>query len=103
MVPGSAWIMSQQWETTKGGHPVSLSVLYQILQGAHVQSAGKGGGLPQSSSMDQFLTQHGYTHWTTYQPGSRYWAFQGIETGIYVAIAAALLAVTFYVIRHRDA
>ena len=32
-VPGSAWIMSQQW-TTKGGQPVSQSVLDQVLQGA---------------------------------------------------------------------
>ena len=30
-VPGSAWIISQQW-TTKGGQPVSQSVLGQVLQ-----------------------------------------------------------------------
>ncbi len=49
------------------------------------------------------LSAHGYHANITYQPLSRYWAFQGIETGIYVAVAAALIAVTFYVIRHRDA
>ena len=31
--PGSAWVISQQW-TTKGGRPVSQSVLGQVLQGA---------------------------------------------------------------------
>ena len=36
-------------------------------------------------------------------PPSRYWPFQGIETGIYLALAAALLAVTFVVMRRRDA
>jgi hypothetical protein len=40
-VPGSAWIISQQWQT-KGGQPVSQSVLSQVLQGAP-QLAGKGG------------------------------------------------------------
>ncbi len=40
-VPGSAWIISQQWQT-KDGHPVSQSVLSQVLQGAH-SSAGKAG------------------------------------------------------------
>jgi hypothetical protein len=39
----------------------------------------------------------------TYQPGSRYWAFQGIETGIFVVLAAALIAVTMMVVLRRDA
>jgi hypothetical protein len=39
----------------------------------------------------------------TYQPGSRYWAFQGIETGIFVVLAAALIAVTAIVVLRRDA
>jgi ABC-type transport system involved in multi-copper enzyme maturation permease subunit len=39
----------------------------------------------------------------TYQPASRYWAFQGIETGIFVALAAALIAVTAVVLLRRDA
>jgi len=102
-VPGSAWIMSQQWETTKGGRPVSLSLIYQILQEAHVQSAGKGGGLPQSSSMDQFLTQHGYTHWTTYQPGSRFWTFQWIEGSWLLLSSVLLIAAAIWLVRHRAA
>ena len=39
----------------------------------------------------------------TYQPAGRYWAFQGIETGICLALAAALLAMAFAVITRRDA
>jgi hypothetical protein len=38
----------------------------------------------------------------TYQPAGRYWAFQGIETGIFVVLAAALLAVTATVLLRRD-
>jgi len=34
----------------------------------------------------------------TYQPASRYWAFQGIETGIFVVLAAALIAVAAIVV-----
>jgi hypothetical protein len=45
----------------------------------------------------------GFRGFTTYQPAYRYWPFQGIETGIYVALAAVLLAVTFLVLRYRDA
>ena len=39
----------------------------------------------------------------TYQPASRFWAFQGIETGIFAVLAAALLAVTFWVLKRREA
>lgn len=39
----------------------------------------------------------------TYQPADRYWAFQGIETGIFVLLAAILLAVTAVVLLRRDA
>jgi hypothetical protein len=49
------------------------------------------------------MTAHGYRGYLTYQPASRFWAFQGIETGIYVVLAAALLAVTFWVLKRRDA
>jgi hypothetical protein len=49
------------------------------------------------------LTAHGYRGFVTYQPASRFWAFQGIETGIFVVLAAILLAVTFWVLKRRDA
>jgi hypothetical protein len=49
------------------------------------------------------LQHEGFRQFATYQPASRFWAFQGIETGIYVAAAAALIALTFYVVRRKDA
>ena len=39
----------------------------------------------------------------TYQPADRYWAFQGIETGIFVLLTAILLTVTAVVLLRRDA
>ncbi|HZD71495.1 MAG TPA: hypothetical protein VFA45_22065 [Actinomycetes bacterium] len=50
------------------------------------------------------LTAHGYRGlFITYQPASRYWAFQGIETGIFVLLAAALIALTAIAVARRDA
>jgi hypothetical protein len=49
------------------------------------------------------LTAHHIQQYITYQPADRYWIFQGIETGIYVLLAAALIAATIAVIRRRDA
>jgi hypothetical protein len=39
----------------------------------------------------------------TYQPADRYWTFQGIEAGIFLVLAAALIAVTAVVLLRRDA
>ena len=49
------------------------------------------------------LARLGYHSFTTYQPGYRFWPFQFIETGIFVALAAVLIAVTFLAVRRRDA
>jgi hypothetical protein len=47
--------------------------------------------------------KHGYRGYITYQPASQYWTFQGIETGIFVFLAAALIAATAIVLLRRDA
>jgi hypothetical protein len=49
------------------------------------------------------LSAHGYHAVLTYQPGSRYWAFQGIESGIFLILAAILVALTIRLIIRRDA
>jgi hypothetical protein len=49
------------------------------------------------------LAAHGYHAFITYQPADRYWAFQGIETGIFVLLTAGLIAVTAILVRRRDA
>jgi hypothetical protein len=49
------------------------------------------------------MAAHGYQGYLSYQPANRFWAFQGIETGIFVVLAAILLGVTFWVLKRRDA
>ena len=45
----------------------------------------------------------GFRQFSTYQPISRYWAFQSMETGIFLALAAGLVAIAFAVVRRHDA
>jgi hypothetical protein len=49
------------------------------------------------------MASQGYRGYLAYQPANRFWAFQGIETGIFVVLAAILLGVTFWVLKRRDA
>ena len=60
-----------------------------------------GGATKVAPSCAQALARfHGVI---TYQPASRYWTFQGIETGIFILLAAILITVTAVVLLRRDA
>ena len=43
----------------------------------------------------------GYHQTTTYQPGTRYWAFQWYELGLFAVLAAALVAFSYWWVRRR--
>ena len=100
-VPSSVWIVSQNW--TKGGQTVSQTVLYQVLQGAPAQVAGKEGGGPNLHALVawQYLVQHGYIQVTSYQPAARFWAFQWVEAGWLLGLSVLLIAFTVWLVRRR--
>ncbi|HEX8008416.1 MAG TPA: ABC transporter permease subunit [Trebonia sp.] len=102
-VPGSAWIISQWW--TKGGTALSQSAMYQVFQSTLQQIAPVVHSKAQKQqtflNMEQYLTQHGYTQWTRYQPGSRFWPFQWIEGGWLLALSVLLIAATVWLVRRR--
>ena len=64
-------------------------------------AAGGQGPVTAPPSCTQALAH--FRAFLTYQPADRYWAFQGIETGIFLVLAAALIAVTAAVLLRRDA
>lgn len=114
---GSAWRLSVGYAGA-GGRPI---VIPQSTNGlvigdpanplpvgslpASCQAAAGNGPLTRAAyhAVVSCAQAHGIRGSVTYQPANRYWAFQGIETGIFVALAAVLIAVTFAVITRRDA
>lgn len=70
---------------------------------ASCQKIFHGGGAGMEHAFLSCAQSAGFRQFFSYQPISRYWAFQGIETGIYAAVAALLIAVTFVVVLRRDA
>jgi hypothetical protein len=102
-VPGSAWVMSQWW--TKGGKFAFSGwlpdrLLTQYCPAGPSTPVGPG-GKPKAVGLAECLTPHGYTQWTSYQPGSRFWAFQWIEGGWLLALSVLLIAVTVWLVRRR--
>ena len=97
-VPGSAWIMSQWW--TKGGK----FAFGRPSNGLLMRLCPSPGPYKQSQeTVTQCLVQHGYTQWTSYQPGGRFWPFQWIEGGWLLALSLLLIGATIWLVRRRAA
>ena len=94
-LPGSAWIVSQWY--TKGGKFAFPA------RGSQIASAVQHFCLSSNLSPAQCLSQHGYTMWSSYQPGSRFWPFQWIEGGWLLVLSVLLLAATVWLVRRRAA
>ncbi len=106
----TAWVISQRW--TLHGKPASLSTVNQVLQkiGETEFAPGQFSSLPGSATPGstpvnpaQYLLHHGFTQLTTYQPASRFWPFQFIESGWLLALSVLLIAATVWLVRRRAA
>jgi hypothetical protein len=53
-------------------------------------------------TMDECLNASGFRFRVTYQPGGRYWGFQGIEFGVFAALAVLLVAAGVVLLRRQD-
>jgi len=109
---GSYWLVSQGLVGPRGLVPTSQPNGSGVSVGSHgvsiplsnMPSACRALIFRNPRGIFPCLTAHGYRGlFVTYQPADRYWAFQGIETGIFVLLAAVLLAVTAIVVLRRDA
>lgn len=95
--PAGSWILSGGLVGPNGhyyGDRLSPSMFPPACQtGAF---GGKGVAL-------QCLASHGFHQAITYQPASRFWAFQGIEAAIFLVLGAALVALAYRMVLSRDA
>ena len=103
---GSFWLIHQGARNPAGqlmagpqDQAAAFGVPVSSLPKACAGLANPPGGL--TASCRAALT--GFRSFVTYQPASRFWPFQGIETGVCVVLAAILLTVTAVVLIRRDA
>ena len=104
---GAAWILGQGFRGPNGplAGPGGGAGAADGFPAADIPAACQA-YFTQGPAQDKLfpcLTSHGYSQYITYQPAARYWPFQFIEAGIFVALAAVLIAVAFAVINRRDA
>jgi hypothetical protein len=113
---GAAWILAQGVRTGSGAvlqqpngagpYPVIGGVPFtfsQVPPACRAALHPGGGPQPTDQPAVSCLTAHGYRNFITFQPADRFWAFQGIEAGIFVVLAAALIALAAIAVLRRDA
>jgi hypothetical protein len=105
---GAAWQIAQGLITPSGvkigpqdGPDVGMNVPSSAVPASCGSTMSQAQNHP--GAVLSCMQSQGFRQFVTYQPASRYWAFQGIEIGIFVALAAALIAITVAVITRRDA
>ena len=86
------WLLQQGFQHSDG-RPLDNTELRELYSQLILQ--GRKGA--------QWLAQHGYQEWITYQPAGRYWPFQWIEAGGITAFALVLAVVTVWLIHRRAA
>ncbi|MBV9794521.1 MAG: ABC transporter permease subunit [Actinobacteria bacterium] len=97
--PASSWAISGWY--TKGGRFAFGDHGSGIANTVRQICGGPCHGTHQDPA--QLLAQRGYTHWTSYQPASRFWTFQWIEAGWLLALSVLLIAVAIWLVRRRAA
>ena len=96
-VPSSSWIVGQWW--TKAGKPT-----VGPWNNPHLcRPTGTGKSNASFNALIQCFARHGYTLWHSYQPASRFWTFQAIESGWLLALSALLIAATVWIVQRRAA
>jgi hypothetical protein len=86
------WVMASSGLIDKAGHPVSFAAAAALCPSGKSRSGGNVLGGNVLGGNGKCMAAHGFLQRDIYQPASRFWALQGIETGIVVAIALLLLA-----------
>lgn len=94
--PAGSWVISQGIVTTSGR---SLGSLTPGIIPAACQPGASG----DKSGIVGCLASHGFRQMVTFQPGTRFWAFQGLEAAVFVIAAAALIGLVFWRVLTKDA
>jgi ABC-2 family transporter protein len=80
------WVLSGSGYVDAHGHRFDLGAVDRLC----------GPGASDPTGLTRCLHDHGLQHLDLYHPDSQFWTLQGIETAVFLVLAAALIAVTVY-------
>jgi hypothetical protein len=93
--PVGSWVVRALSAIGPNGHNYGDAIQFSFMPAA-CRSIAQGRIIP-------CMAARGFHAQAIYQPATRFWAFQSIEAGIFVVLAAALIALTWRLVLTRDA
>jgi len=108
--------LTATWNPYTSSGPTPASNQDWILYSGYLDAAGKqidsvtvysacapsgNMGMRPDSAFNACVHAHGWLSTLVWQPASRFWAFQGVESAIFVALALGLLALALWWMRSR--
>ena len=95
--PAGSWLISQGL-VDPHGHFINGGLVPSDLP-----AACRSGLAVDKGSLVPCLSSHGFMNQFIFQPASRFWAFQGIESALFVVLAAGLIGISYWRVLGRDA
>jgi hypothetical protein len=105
LVDDSDRVSAKDWYLTYGGyvdrqgHPLSPNQVGEVFRGC----LGSPPAQVTKTQAGECLRSAGVFQHSLYQSADRFWLFQSIEAAIFLALAAALIALTIWWVRRRPA
>jgi hypothetical protein len=96
-MPAGSWVISQAVVSPHG------QALAHGLTPNDLPAACQVGASVDKGSIVSCLTSHGFLNAITFQPANRFWLFQGVESAIFLVLAAAFIALSYWRVLRRDA
>jgi hypothetical protein len=94
--PAGSWVLSSDFVGPSGK-------IYPNLSLGDLPAACRSALLGGRGISARCVGAHGFKQLITYPPDSRFWAFQGIETGLFLLCCAGLVALAYRMVLTRDA
>jgi ABC-type transport system involved in multi-copper enzyme maturation permease subunit len=101
-VPQGAWVTSAPPVQDSAGQVVPAQAHLDCFPGLPGGPGTAKGGVLGIEQIGTCLASFNLHETVTYQPASRYWPLQWIETGIFLVLAGALAGTCFWWIRRRQ-
>jgi ABC-type transport system involved in multi-copper enzyme maturation permease subunit len=108
-LPSGAWVVSRYFVNqhgTESSHPFDLPTWptrCQALANSQGSQAIEGHKAASPQDIDNCLTAAGFHQVAKYQPSYRYWNFQRMEAGLYLALSLIPIIATYWLVLKRDA
>lgn len=96
-VPPGGWALSSAYVNGRG-QSLGAGIDPQLVPAPCRTTTPGGGGID-----GHCLASHGFHQIVTYQPAGRFWTFQGVEAGLFLVLAVALVVFASWSVLARDA